>query len=167
MNTTLDSQALTLIEEHVRRLLDTMGFAHATVRCRHQNTAATDAVNGAILHIELEAGDEGKLLIGNQGNHLAALQHIIRCLLRRQIDRDVYITLDINGYRARREQSLLSLAEATARRAKMQGRTIVLRPMAAADRRMIHTALASRQDISTESMGDEPNRRVIVKPIFL
>lgn len=155
---TLDTQALLLIEEHVRRLLSMMGFHEAQVRC----TMTED-----VLTVAIEAGDEGRTLIGSQGTHLSALQHLVRCILRSQLTERVHVIVDVNNYRVRREQSLLSLAQEVARKAARTGRTIALRPMSAADRRAIHTALAKQPDIHTESLGEEPNRRVVVRPIFL
>ena len=155
----IDAPALALIEEHVRRLLEIMGITGAAVRCGLDGTA--------LLRINIEAGDAGRALIGGRGSHLAALHHVIRCVLRRQIHPEVRIMVDVNGYQARRERSLLGLAEEVARKAQRTGRTVVLQPMTAADRRMIHTALAGHKDIRTESLGDEPNRRVVVRPVFL
>lgn len=154
----LDSPALVLIEEHVRRLLDRMGFASATVRC---------SVSSSTLSVSIEAGEEGRVLIGPQGAHLSALQHLVRCILRAQLPNMVYVNLDVNGYRVRHEQGLISLAEESARKATQTGRAIVMRPMAAADRRAIHAALANQKNVRTESLGDEPNRRVVIKPIFI
>ena len=154
----LDDQVLALIEEHVRRLLVIMNFTDATVHC--------DSSDDTLL-ITIDAKDLGRLLIGPQGAHLLALQHIIRCLLRSQLKEAVRITVDVNGYRSRREQSLSHLAQEVARKAQRTGRTIALEPMSAADRRAIHAALANQKDIRTESLGDEPNRRVVVRPVFL
>lgn len=158
MNAELDMPAVTLIEEHVRRLLTMMGLAKVNVRC---------VVEEDTLHINIEAGELGRVLIGTQGSHLLALQHVVRCLLRRQLKEEVRIVVDVNGYRARREKSLFGLAEEVARKAHHTGRTVVLQPMSAADRRTIHTALANHKDITTESLGDEPNRRVVIRPVFL
>lgn len=155
---TLDAGALILIEEHVRRLLSMMGFTNASVRCD---------MSADVLAITIEAGEEGRILIGPQGSHLASLQHIVRCLLRAQLKEIIHITVDVNGYRLRREQGLLQLAQEVARKAHRTGRTVVMRPMPASDRRAIHTALANQKDIRTESLGDEPNRRVVVRPVFL
>lgn len=163
-----DGPALTLLEEHVRCLMVHMGFTEVAVHSRANTLpAAAEQPERVNLLIHIEAGDEGRLLIGAQGIHLSALQHVIRSLLRRQLNESVYITVDVNGYRARRERGLMGLAEAAARRAKNQGRTVVLKPMEAADRRAIHSALSARSDVRTESMGDEPNRRVVIRPIFL
>lgn len=159
MSTVLDGPARALIEEHVRRLIHIMGFESVRVQCHVDNEDA--------LHINLEAGSEGKMLIGTRGSHLLALQHIIRCLLRKELSAVSRILVDVNGYRSRRERTLLDLAEETARKAQRTGRTVVLQPMTAADRRAIHAALANHKDVTTESLGDEPNRRVVVRPIFL
>lgn len=158
--TEFDEAATALIEEHVRRLLLAMGLGHTKIRCNVE----TDS---SILRIDLDAGDDGRLLIGTHGTHLLALQHIIRCLVRRQLEKDIRVMVDVNGYRARRERSLLGLAEETARKAHRTGRTVVLEPMSAADRRAIHTALTNHKNIHTESLGEEPNRRVIIRPVFL
>jgi spoIIIJ-associated protein len=159
MSTVLDNATAALIEEHVRRLLGVMNFGEAKVTC--------SAPDEESLIIEVEAGEVGSLLIGTQGTHLLAFQHIVRCLLRRQIDKPIHINVDINGYRLRRERSLLGLAEETAKKAQRTGRTVVMSPMPAADRRTIHSALANYKDVRTESLGEEPNRRVVVRPIFL
>lgn len=159
-----DGQALILIEEHVRRLLDMMGFEQIIVRCA---TNQTDSDQIERLQISIDAGPDSKLLIGTSGVHLSALQHIIRSILRRQLDKPIYINLDINGYRSRQDQLLVNAAAAAASQATRFGRTVVLKPMNAHERRLVHTALAPRSDVKTESLGQEPNRRVVVKPVFI
>ncbi len=159
MNTLLDNGAGALIEEHVRRLLSAMDFGEAKVTCTSPDEQS--------LAITIEAGGIGSLLIGTGGAHLLAFQHIVRCLLRHHIEQPVYISVDINGYRGRRERTLQGLAEETARKASRTGQTVVLSPMPASDRRTIHSALANYKDVRTESLGEEPNRRILVRPVFL
>jgi spoIIIJ-associated protein len=108
-----------------------------------------------------------KNLIGTHGVHLEALQHVCRILLRRDFQEPVRLTVDVNGYYASREQTLLHIAEEAARKAGRTGRAVVLPPMGAGERRTIHTTLAARQDVSTASLGEEPNRRVVVRPVFV
>ena len=79
----------------------------------------------------------------------------------------MYILVDVNGYRARRERGLAGLAEETARKAQKTGQAVTLEPMNAVDRRTIHTALASHKEVQTESLGEGMSRRVVVRPIFL
>lgn len=154
----MDGAGVALIEEHVRHILTMMGFEDITVHCQ----LSPDQT----MRVDVNAGDNGRLLIGVHGAHLSAFQHILRCLLRRDLE-GVRVVVDINGYRLRREKGLLDLAQEVARRAQRTGHTVVLDPMSASDRRAIHTALANHKDIRTESLGEEPNRRVVVKPVFL
>ncbi len=147
-----------LIAEHVRHLLATMSFSSAKIRCQSLPPH---------LYISIEAGPEGKLLIGAHGAHLAALQHIIRGIIRDALPPDTRVVVDVNGYRARREQDLLVMAESAVARAMQQGQAVTLAPMNPADRRVIHTALANRTDIRTESLGEEPNRAVVIRPVSL
>ncbi|HSX24490.1 MAG TPA: R3H domain-containing nucleic acid-binding protein [Candidatus Andersenbacteria bacterium] len=155
----IDTSVAVLIAEHVRRLLSGMGFDGARVVC--------DSSEDSVLRISIRIEDDGSILIGAQGAHLYALQHIIRCILRKSLQTDMYILVDVNGYRARRERGLAGLAEETARKAQRTGQAVVLDPMNAVDRRTIHTALASHKEVQTESLGEGPARRVIVRPVFL
>lgn len=189
--TSLDTTTLVLLEEHVRRLLATMDFPAVTVHCHLVEAVPLPAPEGADdelfrnaaletparlqphhpqnqahLTITIEAGDEGRRLIGMQGAHLEALQHIIRALLRRQLETDAHISVDVNGYRARREEGLIQLAYRAADEAKRRGRSVELRPMAASDRRAVHTALALRHDVKTESRGEGHQRHVVIQPVY-
>ena len=155
----LDEPARALLAEHVRKLLDMMGFPSVSV--------ATAVDNENRLHINLMAGDDSRLLIGVKGNHLYALQHIIRCVLRAHFSQPVSIIVDVNNYRMRHEQSVINLARQSAKKAYQSGKTVVLQPMNAADRRLVHTELATQKQVQTESLGEEPDRRVVIRPIFL
>lgn len=154
----LEEPEIQLIEEHVRHLFLIMGFDSVIIQCRQK---------GADLSINVEAGDFGKLLIGTQGAHLIALQHILRNSLRRNLPREAHVKVDVNGYLARRERELIQIAEETAKQVTTQGRTIIMKAMSSAERRVVHTSLADRSDVTTESTGEEPNRRVVIKPVFL
>lgn len=146
------------IIERLSRLLASMGFSESSIRCQDQPPH---------LYVHIEAGDAGKLLIGARGAHLTALQHVIHHIIRLNLPAGTRVIVDVNGYRARREQELFNSAAATARRVVAQGQTVILPPMNSADRRVIHTALANREDVATSSTGREPNRSVVIKPVFL
>jgi len=143
-----------------------MGFAEAKVSCSCKEIQERLGTRQH-LHIAIIAGSAGRILIGAHGAHLQALQHITRSLIRRQLKEQLRITVDVNGYLASRERTLLHIAEEAARKAGRTGQAIVLPPMAAAQRRTIHTTLAARQDVNTQSLGEEPNRRVVVRPVFI
>lgn len=154
-----EDPAEALIAEHIRRLMEVMGLQHIRLECEFSGEET--------LRISMVVGDEGSMLIGTQGATLNALQHIIRCVLRKQLHEHVRVIVDVNGYRLRRERSLLGFAEETARRAQKTGRPVALSPMSATDRRTIHAALAGRKEVVTESTGDGDKRRVVIRPVFL
>ena len=154
-----DDSAGILIAEHVRRLLEVMGIEGAQVSCSFPETDT--------LLISIATEGLGSILIGTQGAHLYAFQHVVRCMLKKSMQSDMRILVDVNGYRARREKGLVGLAEETARKAQKTGLAVELAPMNAVDRRAVHTALASYKDVRTESLGEGVTRRVVVRPIFL
>lgn len=155
----IDSSAGILIAEHVRRLLEIMGVQGAQVFC--------DSLEGEVLRIVIATGESGSILIGAQGAHLYAFQHIVRCMLKKSMQAHVRILVDVNGYRARRDRGLVGLAEETARKAQRTGQAVVLEPMNAIDRRAVHTALSGHKEVRTESLGEGVSRRVVVRPVFL
>lgn len=155
---------VTHIEDQVRQLIRHLSSAHSQIVCHQEELPSGEITLAVTITVE----DDSRILIGNHGSHLAALEHLVRCIVRRTSEVPITIlTLDVNGYRAQREQGLKELAETAARRAAQTSRTISLEPMSAPDRRTIHTALADRADIQTTSVGTEPNRRVLIKPVFL
>lgn len=107
-------------------------------------------------------GDDISFLIGRKGVILYSLQHLLRLYVRRSIDEEVMVTLDINGYRADKERKLVFLARRAAFRVKKTGKKFVFRPMPAALRRIIHKTLENNPEVITYSEGKEPRRRVIV-----
>ena len=155
-----DDPAGALIAEHVRRFMSAMGMEDIHLECESGQSAG-------VLRISINAGQSGNMLIGAQGANLNALQHVIRCVLRKHLDEKVHITVDVNGYRLRRERHLFGFAEEVAKRAQKTGKPVALSPMNALDRRIIHTALAGHKEVLTESMGDGMERRVVVRPVFL
>lgn len=114
--------------------------------------------------IEILAQESGGLLIGDRGGTLQALEHILRRILRPHVGEEIRIIADVNAYRARRMEVLRQLARSTARRVSHTRRAALLKPMSAADRRIIHLTLATEEGVVTESQGEEPHRQVVVRP---
>ncbi|MFZ5597869.1 MAG: RNA-binding cell elongation regulator Jag/EloR [Bacillota bacterium] len=109
-------------------------------------------------------GESLGILIGRRGETLDALQYLLNLSVNKsQENRKKYI-LDIEGYRQRREETLKKLAHKLADKATQRGRNVVLEPMNSLERRIIHTALQERADISTFSEGEEPYRKIIIAP---
>jgi len=124
-------------------------------------TASDPQVGGPI--IDLIGGDSG-LLIGRRGQTLQALQFVVNMIARKQLGESVRVVLDVEHYRQRREESLRDMATKVASRVAQTGRSITLEPMSAADRRMVHVALADYRGVRTESVGLGEDRKVTIFP---
>jgi spoIIIJ-associated protein len=114
-------------------------------------------------------GDEGEreelgALIGRKGERLSALQHLVNLMLSRQMGTWTRVLVDVEDYRGRRERQLREIAERAAARVVETGKMLQLEPMPALERRWIHLALKGNPDVATQSIGEEPNRRIVVLP---
>ena len=107
-------------------------------------------------------GGDGGLLIGTRGQTLEAIQELLRTVVQRQAETRVRVTLDIEGYRDRRRDSVRRLAEQMAERAAEEGE-VALEPMNAYERKIVHETIAGIEGVSTFSQGQEPRRRVLIR----
>ncbi|HEV8652432.1 MAG TPA: RNA-binding cell elongation regulator Jag/EloR [Actinomycetes bacterium] len=117
--------------------------------------------NGGNVNVE---GPDLELLIGPDGETLIALQELTRLAVLRQTQRRVRIMVDVDGYRARRQEELTAMSKATAERVIQTGRPERLRPMTPYERKIVHDAVAMVDGANTESVGEEPERSVIIRP---
>jgi spoIIIJ-associated protein len=101
-------------------------------------------------------------LIGRGGENLVALQQITSAITSRRVGRTVHIPLDIEGYRRRREEQLREIARRVASRVRASGQAVTLEPMLAYERRIVHLAVQDTPGVKTESVGVDPNRRVVI-----
>ena len=107
-------------------------------------------------------GDTLGILIGRRGETLDAVQYLTSLKVNRGRDSYTRVTLDTENYRAKREDTLIRLANRMANRALRTGRKVSLEPMNPYERRIIHFALQQNEGVSTHSEGDEPNRHVVI-----
>lgn len=115
------------------------------------------------LDANIHGGDPGKL-IGRGGRTLAALEYVVNAVVNREGSEPIRINIDVGGYKRRRDERLRQTAERTADMVRKNGEAIELEPMSAAERRIIHMALAEVPGIRTESAGEARDRRVVVHP---
>jgi spoIIIJ-associated protein len=108
------------------------------------------------------SGAELGILIGRRGDTLEALQYLTNLAVAKQLSEKVRIIVDVEGYRQRREETLVRLAKRLSDKVKRTGSRVVLEPMNPHERRIIHTALQDDNRISTFSEGEEPNRKVVI-----
>ncbi|HET8630088.1 MAG TPA: RNA-binding cell elongation regulator Jag/EloR [Thermomicrobiales bacterium] len=142
-------------------LLAAMGF-HADVAPQDRRSALEeDETPTVALDI---VGDDLGALIGRRGEHLAQLQYLVNLLVNRRCGGYTRVALDVEGYKRRREESLIGLAERVARQVARSGRPIQLEPMPPHERRIVHLALRDDADVSTESSGEGDLRRVVIQP---
>jgi predicted RNA-binding protein Jag len=131
---------------------------------------------GFAVRVEVETGDTSRLnvvadpdgrealgsLIGRKGERLSALQHLVNLMLSRRMGEWTRVLVDVEDYRGRRERQLRDLATRAAARVEETGKMIQLDPMPALERRWIHLALRDHPQVATQSIGEEPNRRIVV-----
>ena len=111
--------------------------------------------------VEVLGPDLGAL-IGRGGENLVALQQITSAITSRRVGRTVHIPVDIEGYRRRREEQLREIAQRVASRVRATGQAVTLEPMLAYERRIVHLAVQDTPGVKTESVGIDPNRRVVI-----
>ena len=101
-------------------------------------------------------------LIGRKGERLSALQHLVNLMLSRKLGTWTRVLIDVEDYRGRRERQLVEVARRAADRVMETGQMLQLEPMSALERRWVHLALRDVEGITTQSIGEEPMRRVVV-----
>ena len=147
--------------EVLRDLLRLMGV-EAEVTPRKPETAG-DGI-GLIQTVLDITGDDLGILIGRRGATLASLQYVLNLILSRQLAERVVVGIDVDGYRRRREEALVSLARRMADRGRGTGRSVTLEPMPPNERRIVHLTLANDPFVMTVSIGEGEARKVAITP---
>ena len=142
----------------LEQLMQHMGFSVAV----NIETGETNRLN--VIGADDEEHEALGALIGRKGERLSALQHIVNLMLSREMGEWTRVLVDVEGYRGRREQQLREIADRAAARVVETGKMLQLEPMPALERRWIHLALRNHPAVGTQSIGEEPNRRVVVVP---
>jgi spoIIIJ-associated protein len=153
-----EDHSLKVARETVSDLLEKMKV-QARVETRFGE--ADDPHSQAPILVEIY-GDDLSILIGRRSETLSALQYISSLIVGKELERWIPLMIDVEGYRARRERQLRQLARKMAEQALSTGRRQVLEPMPANERRMIHMELRNHPDVTTESIGEDPNRKVTI-----
>jgi spoIIIJ-associated protein len=108
-------------------------------------------------------GDDLSVLIGRRAETLNALQYIIGLIVSKEAGKWIQVIVDVEGYRARRERQLRQLARRMAEQAIRTGKRQVLEPMSSAERRIVHLELRDNPEVISESVGEEPARKVTIR----
>jgi len=107
---------------------------------------------------------EPKILIGEKGKTLTEIQHLLKAMIIKKIQEPIFVDLDISDYKKKKYQYLRELARSLADEVALSKKERVLSPMSAAERRIVHLELAERKDVATESIGQEPERKIVIRP---
>jgi len=108
--------------------------------------------------------DEPQILIGQDGETLAEIQHLLKMILYRKLGEQIFIDLDISDYKKKKIEYLKELAKSSADEVALTKKEKILFPMLAYERRIIHMELSDNPNVTTESIGEEPERKVVIKP---
>jgi spoIIIJ-associated protein len=142
-------------DEFVRGLIDAFGLA-AEVSVR---------IDDDVVFVDVDGSDLG-LLVGPKGTTLRAIEDLVRTVVQRRTNgQGARIHLDIAGYQAKRRAALEQFAIDLARRVRESGKELALEPMPPSDRKVVHDAIAPIEGVTTVSEGEEPRRRVVVRPV--
>ncbi|MEF8846975.1 MAG: R3H domain-containing nucleic acid-binding protein [Candidatus Paceibacterota bacterium] len=148
---------------------------------QQQTNKVKEIIKGFLNHMDLEADVEvgkpdddtipvdlemenPKTLIGKEGRTLAKVQHLLKLMSRDEIEGRFYIDLDINNYKEKKTSYLKEKAREVADKVALTKKERQLPAMPPYERRVIHMELADRNDVTTQSVGQDPERKVIIKP---
>ncbi|MBI2062650.1 MAG: hypothetical protein HYT61_00145 [Candidatus Yanofskybacteria bacterium] len=164
------------IIEIVKDLLDKVGF-EGEVKLTESLTESepgmlTEEKRGNFSVVSIESDKDLSILIGKNGQNLSAFDHVVRLLVNRAFavstgQPPINFIVDINDYRKSKTNYLIETARNIAKRVVQTQKAEALPPMSSYERRLVHTELAAFKEVQTESIGQEPRRRIVVKPLTL
>jgi len=155
----LDDNLLFISRQTVAELLEKMKVpAHIEIRY-----GEPDEEGQRPILVDVQGDDLG-VLVGRRAEILNALQYVVNLIVSKQVEHWVQVVIDVQGYRARHDRQLRQVAQRMADQAMKAGRRQVLEPMSASDRRIIHLELRDHPSVTTQSVGEEPTRKVTIVP---
>lgn len=147
--------------ELLQGMLDRMDVAATVHVVEHRGVVEPGQDAPLMLNIE---GEDLGVLIGRRGETLDAIQYLTRLMVNHRLHTWSNVVVDVEGYRARREEQLRKLAERMAERVEQTGRAVALEAMPARERRIIHLTLRSHPTVTTQSVGEGESRKVTIIP---
>ena len=148
-------------DDVLRAIKRMVGFMNIECQTEVREEPADSHGEGAVV-VAIQTLDDARFLIGKNGQNLQALEHVLRAMLVKD-GKEGTIILDVNDYKKSRADYLIDVAKQTVARVRNTQKAEALFPMSAYERRIVHMELAACPDIATESIGAEPQRRVIIK----
>jgi spoIIIJ-associated protein len=159
----VDAEHEATAKEIARDLLEHMGVVADVVAVDNPSSVPLSPDEPPTIFLDILGRDLG-MLIGRRGENLAQIQYIVNLLVNRKLGDWTRVIVDVEGYRSRREESLVGLAERVARQVARSHRPIVMEPMPPNERLIVHLTLRGNPEVTTESNGEGANRRITVQP---
>lgn len=148
----ISKDTLSIIEKEVKALFEKLEYGGT------MKVVSSD--DGARIDIAMA---DPQMLIGERGQTLFEIQHILKRMLKKKLPEPVEISLDINDYKESRETYLRDLANSAANEVSLHKRDKELPVMSPADRRIVHMAISQREDVESASVGEGEERRVVIR----
>jgi spoIIIJ-associated protein len=155
----LNDPMLNTSEEVVSKLIHHLGMK-AQVSA-HFDESSSDDHHNILVDVR---GEDLSALIGRHAETLNAFQHVASLIVGKLTQKWVQLTIDVEGYRARREKQIRQLARRMADQVTKTGRKVTMEPMPSGERRLVHIELRGDPAVTTESVGEEPYRKVVILP---
>lgn len=134
------------------------------LECQIETKEEIDDRNVKSLLVSVFVPDNARFLIGKNGDNLKSFEHVLRAIFLKKNPDMGNIVLDINDYKKSKLSYIGEIARQAVTRVRSTQKSEALIPMNAYERRIVHMELASCPDIATESIGTEPQRRIVIKP---
>lgn len=159
MDNPVNSDIIDLISNTIKKMA---GFME--LECQVEIKGEEDKDSQALL-VSVYTPEDARFLIGKNGQNLKAFEHLLRAMFLKKAKEVSNIVLDVNDYRKSKTSYVVDLARQAVTRVRSTQKAEALVPMSSYERRIVHMELASYPDIATESIGAEPQRRIVVKPL--
>jgi spoIIIJ-associated protein len=146
-------------EQVISKLINYFGMK-AQVSANYDESSTEDR---RVIQVDIR-GDDLSALIGRRAETLVAFQHVASLIVGKQTQNWVQLVVDVEGYRSRREKQIRQLAQRMADQVTKTGRKVTMEPMPSSERRVVHIELRGHPAVTTESMGEDPYRKVVILP---
>src|SRR3989338_2578242 len=133
------------------------------MECQVDVKEEVDDKNNRALLVSVYTPENARFLIGKDGQNLKSLEHIIRAMFIKKMEGLSNIVVDVNDYKKSRSSYVIDIARQAVMRVRSTQKAEALLPMSSYERRIVHMELASYPDIATESIGSDPQRRIVIK----
>lgn len=150
----LKSDILEFSKEYVKNIVEGMGFENVILETQRKEN---------FIKITIHT-DNSSLLIGKGGRTLSSIQNLLRAVLAKEVPVFVNVLLDVENYKEKQQKNIERLAIKLAKEVRKTKEPITMDSMNSYERRLVHSVLSDFKGIETESEGEEPNRRVVIKP---